>query len=283
MKDILLKILIGFAILLIIIGIVFAFVDLKVIKIDIKNDGYVAALFSLSGVLFFCSALMYQIKEYKLQVTELQKSVEAQTKSSEALDEQKRILLEQNVNNLIFGMISNFNDFRERNKIIGIIDEILEHEQGYFALRWENNQKELRLNQKELNEQFAVDVKSLFSETIISFDQFPLIKQYIQFIYNIFYIIDENRANLTKDYFTSFVYIQLTNSEKLILLLSNLVDSNMPQYDHLYWGNYETESIMNWIKQYKNGQHIDYKNMDRHILTETFNLIKQHDPTKPRA
>lgn len=283
MKDILLKILIGFATFLILLGILFAFIDLQIIKINIGNDGYVAALFSLSGLLFFCSALMYQIKEYKLQVAELQKSVEAQTKSSEALDEQKKILLEQNTNNLIFGMISSFIDFRERNKLNEIIDEILEHEQGYFALKWENNQKELRLNQKELNERFALDIKSLFSQTIVSFEQFPLIKQYILFIYNIFSIIDENRINLTKDYFSSFVYIQLTNNEKLILCLSNLVDSNMPQYENLYWGNYETENIMNWIKQYKNGQYIDYKDMNRNVLTETFNLIKQHDPIKPRT
>lgn len=275
MREIFIKILIGIAGLLILLGISIAFIDLKVICVDIKNDGYVAALFSLSGVILFFSALMYQIKEYKLQMTELKESVKAQTKSSEALDEQKRILIEQNINNLIFGMIASFNDFRGKNEVKKEIDFILEKEQFYYALRWESNQKELRLNSEELNMKFAQDIKSMLTHTIHSYDQFPLLRQYIQFIHNIFFIIDQNRVNLSKDYFTSFLHVQLTKHEKIFLYLSNLVDSNMPQYDNLYWGFYETETITNWIKSCEHGKYINYKEMDNHILTRQFNLIKQ--------
>lgn len=275
MKEGFIKILIAFAIILIILGFLVAFLDLQVVKIEVKNDGYVAALFSLAGVFLFGSALMYQIKEYKLQLTEFKKSVEAQAKSSEALEEQKRILIEQNINNLILGMINNFNDFRDKNKIQKAIDEVLEKEQCYYALRWENNQKELRLNRDELNRKFAVDIKSMLTHTISSYEQYPLLKQYIQFIYNIFFIIDQNKPHLSKDYFTSFLHIQLTKHEKIFLCLANLVDSKMPQYDNLYWGFYETETITNWIKACKHGQHIDYKEIDDHILTDQFKVIKQ--------
>lgn len=275
MREIFIKMLIGTAGLLILLGISIAFIDLKVVCVDIKNDGYVAAIFSLSGVILFFSALMYQIKEYKLQMTELKESVKAQTKSSEALDEQKRILIEQNINNLIFGMIASFNDFRDKNEVKKEIDFILEKEQFYYALRWESNQKELRLNQEELNMKFAEDIKSMLTHTIHSYDQFPLLRQYLQFIYNIFFIIDQNRANLSKDYFTSFLHVQLTKHEKVFLYISNLVDSNMPQYNNLYWGFYETETITNWIKSCEHGKYINYQEMDNHILTRQFNLIKQ--------
>lgn len=275
MKAGLIKILISIAILLVVMGFSLAFLDSQWVKIEIKNDGYVAALFSLAGVLLFGSALMYQIKEYKLQLTEFKKSTEAQARSSEALEEQKRILIEQNINTLIFGMINIFNDFRNKNKVQKVIDAILEKEQSYYALRWENNRKELRMNHEEVNRKFGSDIKEMFTHTIYSYEQFPLLRQYIQFIYNIFSIIDQNRSHLSKDYFTSFLYVQLTMHEKIFLYLSNLVDSKMPQYDNLYWGFYETETITNWIKSYEHGQYIDYEEMDNHILTEQFNLIKQ--------
>lgn len=274
MKEVFVKLLIGVAFLLIVIGIAFAFLDLNNFGIVNNNDGFVTAIFSLSGVLLFFSALMYQIKEYRLQIDELKESVKAQTKSSEALDEQKRILIEQNINNLVFGMINSFNDFRNKNKVQTAIEEILENEQSYYAMRWENNQNELRLNHDELNRQFASDIKIMLTYTIDSYAQFPLLRQYIQFIYNIFFIIDENRAYLSKDYFTSFLHIQLTTNEKIILYLSNLVNTKMPQYENLYWGFYDTQAITNWIKSYEHGKHIDYKELDNHILTEQFNLIK---------
>lgn len=277
MKDITLKLLIGFAILLIGIGFLFAFIDLQLIYIDKSNDGFVAALFSLAGVLFFCSALIYQIKEYKLQVVELKKSVEAQTKSSEALDEQKRILIEQNINGLIFGMISSFNDFRFNNKVQVSIEEILEKEQCYFAFRWENNLRELRLNKEELNKTFASDIRSMFTHTIDSYYDFPMLKQYIQFIYNIFSIIDQNRSHLTNDYFTSFLHIQLTTKEKIFLQLSNLLESKMPQYENLEWGFYETERLTNWIKSCKDRPANDYTELDNHIMTKQFKLMRDQN------
>lgn len=274
MKEALVKILIGAAFFLIIVGISFAFLDLKCLGIVNNNDGYVTAIFSLSGVLLFFSALMYQIKEYRLQITELKESVKAQTKSSETLDEQKLILIEQNINNLIFGMINNFNDFRAKRNIQKDIEKLIEFYQRVFALRWQNNLEELRFNHEKLNEKFATDIKSIFSETIEMHEEFSNIKQFVQFIYNIFHIIDENKTNLSKDYFTSFMHIQLNANESIILYLSNLVDFRMPPYNNLNWVVPQTEKITNLIKSYKE-QKIDFKELDNRLLTEFFNELKQ--------
>ena len=83
----------------------------------ISNSEFVTAFFTLTGVILYFSALIYQIKEYRLQIDEMRKSVEAQTKSSEALDKQNKILLEQNDKQLILTNINYFNEFKFRNNI----------------------------------------------------------------------------------------------------------------------------------------------------------------------
>jgi hypothetical protein len=258
------------------IGIRFAFIDLQSININTKNDGYVGAIFSLSGILFFFAALMFQIKEYKLQVDELQKSVLAQTKSSEALDEQKSILLEQNSNNLLFGMISSFHDFKKRNETQIIITRLAEAYMNRFAVIWQQNIKELRLNAKELNEKFAVDIKEVLENSIIQETNFPLFKKYVQFAYNIFHLIDEKNKNKTMDIFTPFFMNQFNTYEIVMLYLSNLENPNMPRYGNLYWGYYNTKEIFDLLKKMW-AHEIDFKDLDYYVLTEAFNKLKQND------
>lgn len=265
---------IGIAFILMILAIVIAFVDLKQIHIKETNDGYVSGIFSLVGILLYFTALMYQIKEYKLQVDELKKSVLAQTKSSEALDEQKRILIEQNINSLIFGMIQHFNDFKQRNETQVVIDDLVNFYQGTFALQWKNN-LDLRLNKSELNEKFAMDIKGIFSRTISKHKSFSIFHRYIQFIYNILYIIDQNKSNLSKDYFTPLFHSQLNVNETVILYLSNLVDIGMPFYDNLHWSYNTSEEIVNTIINY-NEINIDFSEIDIEVLTKQFQELKQH-------
>lgn len=263
----------AFASFLIVFGILIAFIDLKIFCIDLKNDGYVGAIFSLAGILLYFTALMYQIKEYQLQVVELKKSVQAQTKSSEALDEQKRILIEQNNNSLIFGMIESFNDFKERNNIQKVINELVNFYQGILALRW-NTLVNSQLNKVDLNRNFANDIKHIFSDSIVEQKNFSLFNRYVQFVYNILGLIDSCKSRVFQDNFIPFLFNQLNTNETMLLFLSNLVDSEMPYYDNLSWGYYETKDITDIIKKYKH-QNIDFSNLDNKILTEEFNQLKQ--------
>lgn len=275
MSKILLNIFIVIAFILILFGFIIAFIDLTRFDIRINNDGYVGAILSLAGIILFFTALMYQIKEYHMQAEELKKSVKAQTKSSEALDEQKRLLIEQNTNTLIFGMINGFNDFKERNNTQEIINEIVDYYKLVFALKWKKNLKNKGLNKKELNERFANDIKETFSESIIKHEYYSLLKRYIQFIYNIFFLIDINKKNISRDNFTPFFYSQLNSNETIILYLSNLMDSDMPKYENLHWGHYSTKEIVDKIKEIT-GQGIDYEDIDCNILTQKFKELKQN-------
>ncbi len=274
MSRTVLKVIFVSALVLVIIGIVIAFIDLQIFCINIRNDGYVGAIFSLAGILLYFTALMYQIKEYQLQVKELRKSVQAQTKSSEALDEQKRIFLEQNTNSLIFGMIDSFNNFSERNKIQSWIDQLIDYYQSEFFQHW-NNLKKLQLNPEELNQKFATDIKDIFTKTIIERENYPLIRKYVQFAYNILSLIDTNIKHLSKDNFTPFFLSQLNPNEAILLFLSNLADPVMPYYDNLSWSYYNTKEITDMILNY-NLQRADFKELDNKILTTEFIKLKQN-------
>lgn len=268
------NILIGFAILSIVLGIFIAFFDLERICIKIKNDGYVVGLFSLSGIILYFAALMYQIKEYKLQVIELRKSVEAQTKSSEALDEQKNILLEQNINSLIFGLIDNFNNFKVKNSTQESIYKLAKNYQDLFALNWTNNLNNKKFNKDELNVEFASGIKKILNKTISGMEEYTIFKRYIYMTYNIFHIIDESKFKVPHTYFKPYFLTQFDTNEIFMLYLSNLVDSDMPSYTKLFWGHQTTQEITDFIA--KNDRYnIDKTNFDISILTNEFNKLKQ--------
>jgi hypothetical protein len=258
---------------LFLIGLLIGFINLKDIGLNESNAGYVTAIFSMTAILLYFAALIYQIKEYKLQIIELKKSVEAQTISSKALQEQKQILLEQSLASLIFSLLSDFKQFKKERDIHSILHNKIEKFQGVFALRWRELTNEKRLNKTELNEKFANEIKNIFSELIMKFDDADLFKQYVQFAFNILTIIDENKENIKKDYYSSTFYIQLTEEELLLLSLADIVDFGLPHYNNFHWRSHTTQKLINLIKSYK-GQIIDYSEIDIHVLTNTFIKLK---------
>lgn len=262
------------ALMLIPVGILISFVDLGRICINSKNDGYVGSIFALSGVFLYFSALMYQIKEYKLQVKELKKSVKAQTNSSIALEEQKKVLIEQNLNNLIFGMIDRYNDFKERNDTYKIVDELTVFYRNVFAERWKSDFSIRQASPEQINIDFALEIKNILNDTIQTHNSYPTFKRYIQIAYNILYIIDINKDNFTKDHFTSFFFSQLGVNESVMLYLSNLVDLGMPLYSDLNWNFTTTEYITDLLRK-KEGRMRGFDLIDQRILTEQFNKLKQ--------
>ncbi len=263
------------AFVMICIGIIFAFVDLQGLHIHVKNSGYVGAVFSLSGVLLYFTALMYQIKEYQLQVLEMRKTLREQAKSNAILAEQKNILLEQNTNALIFGMIDSFNEFKKRNDIQGLVEKFVRFYQGKFALKWQTKLVKLRLNHKELNIKFALEIKDILEKTLPTLEGYSVFKKYIQFAYNILYLIDQRSKTVGKDNFTPFFFSQLDTNETIMLYLSNLSVLGMPIYDNLHWGRQVTKEIVDVVK-WINAAQYDYKEMDVEILTQEFNKLKQN-------
>lgn len=262
------------AFILVFIGIWLSFIDLSSLNIKIENDGYVSAIFSLAGILLFFTALMYQIKEFKIQVAELEKSVKAQSKSSEALEEQKKLLLEQNANSLIFGMIQSFNSFKERNGMQKMTSDLIDFYIPLFALRWNNNLTGLKLNKEELNQRYAQDIKSIFSTTLLKHPLYYDLKKFVQFFYNIMYIIDQNKVNFPKDIYSPFLFNHLNSNEVILIYLSNLIDSGMPLYGNLHWSIHTTKELMDMIKKYEKIK-IDFDDLDYLELTNTFVQIKQ--------
>ncbi|MDZ7775282.1 MAG: hypothetical protein U5L09_06540 [Bacteroidales bacterium] len=260
--------------ILLALGLLVGFLDLKKIGLKEMNDGYVTAIFSLTAVFLYFAAIMYQIKEYKLQIIELRKSVKAQTISSKALEEQKQILLEQSFTNLIFKLMSDFKSFKTERDIHRVFAEIKKHFKGNFAVLWREIAKEKRLNKTELNEKFAQEIINHFSVEILKQNEIELFKQYLQFCFNILSIIDENKKNLTTDYYTSTFFVQLSKEEILLIALADLVEFGLPPYQKIDWKHQYTEILTKWIEE-SNEQFIDLTELDKHILTNKFTEIKK--------
>ena len=260
--------------ILLIAGLLVGFLDLGRIGLKVMNDGYVTAIFSLTAVILYFAALMYQIKEYKLQIVELRKSVEAQTISSKALEEQKQILLEQSFTNLIFSLMADFKTFKKERDIQVVLTELKEHFQSDFAIIWRDITKEKRLNKTELHEKFAQEITHHFSVDIFKQKEIKLFQQYLQFCFNILFIIDENKKNLTKDYYTSTFFVQLTEEEILFIAFADLVQFGLSTYQKIDWKYHYTEILTKWIKE-SNEQFIDLSELDKHILTNKFTEMKK--------
>jgi len=130
------------SVILLIIGITFSFIPLENIGIEVTNDGYVGAIFSLTSVILFFGALVYQIREYKNQLLELQNSVEAQKKSGNELEAQRKILIQQNYQKLIFELLKELDLFKSQNEVnkgVGLLVKPSEREK----------MNEIPINQKE--------------------------------------------------------------------------------------------------------------------------------------
>jgi len=261
------------AIVILAFGILFPFIKLGVLDSKYDNTEYITAMFSLSGILFFCAALIYQIREYKLQVDELKKSVEAQTKSSDALEKQKLLLQEQTTNALIFNMIDSFNQFKDNELIQEAIrnshDRSRHSFSSFFANMATNN-----MEKKSFNKDLAKGIKESFTETIKADPNIYFVKKFVQFAYNIFHLIDQKQVPNQQDWFRPFIYIHLSKEESIVLHLSNLVDYGMPVFNKMQWGHQLTLNLIEMINPMK--ERDQYKLLDAYILTEELNEVKQN-------
>lgn len=218
---------------------------------------------------------MYQIKEYRLQVEELKKSVEAQTKSSQELEAQKKILMEQNTNNMLFGMIESFNAFKSRNETDQVISVLIGSCKDEFTKAYIEIRVASKISKDELNTLFANRIKETFSQIIVRQKYYLIFKKYIQFIYNILTLIDRNKEQMTGDIFTPFLLSQLNTNETILLYLSNLVaPPDMPYYGNLNWNYFTTKDIIEMIKG-ENTIKLDYDDIDYALMTKYFKELKQ--------
>jgi len=262
------------ALLFIIVGITFYLNNIyNWWKVD--SSEFTSSFFTLAGVILYFSALIYQIKEYRLQIEEMRKSVEAQTKSSEALDKQNKILLEQNDKQLILTNINYFNEFKFRNNI----DEMMKTLVNDYRILFENDINSIIKNQPrstkvELNEAFASQIAETFSKKIVEYKHFTKYRAYIQFAYNILYLIDEYvKRHGEKDKLKPMFFNIIDDEENIMLLLSNLLSGGMAHYDNLSWNYPETTKIIGKIAPYLSEENRDL--LDIKILTEQFNKLKQ--------
>lgn len=260
--------------ILLLAGLLVGFLDLDKIGLKEMNDGYVTAIFSLTAVILYFAALMYQIKEYKLQIVELRKSVEAQTISSKAQEEQKQILLEQSFTTLIFSLMADFKTFKKDRDINRVLTDIKEYFQSGFAITWRDLTKEKRLNEVELHEKFAQEINRHFSNEIFKQKEIKVFRQYLQFCFNILSIIDENKKNLSKDYYTSTFFVQLSEEEILLIALADLVEFGLPPYQKIDWKYQYTEILTKWIEE-SNEQFINLTELDKNTLTNKFTEMKK--------
>lgn len=273
MGDKLRKFVTGFAILLVLFGILIAFVDLNTFCLKKENADYIGVIFSLSGILLYFTALMYQIKEYKAQIKEFKKSVEAQTKSSSVLDEQKQLLIEQNITNMIFGFFNQFNEFRNRNNTQEAISNLLIHFRSFASQEWNTLKTNQRLNKRELNEAYAKVIQNTFSKVLRLSINFSIIKSYVQFVYNILYTIEQHKSNLPSTFSSAMFFCQLNNYESILIHLANLIQMDMPLNNKLTWNIPDTNDIIYLIQS--NNSKIDYSELDSNLMTDFFRKLKQ--------
>lgn len=205
---------------------------------------YIAAFFSISGVLFFCAALLYQIAEYKLQVKELRKSVIAQTKASEAMEEQRKLMQEQNANTLIFNMIESFSRFKSatehKDSVIGFYKS--------YALALASDLKPLisKASQEDISKTIALVIKNRLI-TIKQDNEFHKLRRFVQFTYNTLYFLEQMKSPERKDWFTPLVYSMLSREELILIHLMNLVDFGVPFYANLEWHYQTTTELIEMI------------------------------------
>lgn len=261
------NVLIGISIFLILLGFCFVFIDLDKFCIISKNDGFVAAFFSLAGVVLYFTALRFQIREYQLQVEELKKSVEAQTNTSKTLEEQKQILIEQNINNLLFTMINSFNEYKVNNEITLMTKELTESLSVMFIQVWERDSD--KFDKINIEDRFIDLILEKFKQLLNQgIKTKPEVKRFAQFAFNILFIIESNKKNLTNDNIYHFFFNQLSRDENNLLHICNLIsDFDMPHSEYLKWTTHNTNNIIEMLKyRYK----INTTDFDLNKLTDNF-------------
>jgi hypothetical protein len=244
-KDIVLIISLALAFICILLGF-FTFFFWSQTKLFDNN--LIGALSSLAGVFVFAAALVYQIREYHLQIEELKKSVDAQTRTSVALDEQKKIMLEQSTNSLVFEVFSNFNTFKSRDEIQHAISQFKQDFQlnlnatilaSYQDIQ--NNEEGLVYNETAL----AQDLKKAFENSLKGGKVLEPLTNFKNFSVNIVGLIYTVKSNSSSEnWLSSFYHNQYTTDEKLVLYLLNTFIQDTGQCSKLDWHFTLTESLL---------------------------------------
>lgn len=116
----------------------------------------------------------------------------------------------------------------------------------------------------------------MFNESISKHTYYYDCQKFIQFAYNILYLIDINKSSMGKAKLTPFFFNQLNTKEMMLIYLANLNIFDMPHYDNLHWSYYNTKEIIDFIGADKNNLNVDFSEIDLHILTQEFSKLKQN-------
>lgn len=257
-------------------GISIAFIDLERYQVELNSASYVSSILSFSGILLFVAALISQRQEYKLQLKEFKKSSEAQQKTSDELEAQKTLLIQQNTHSLIFQMIGNFNDFKLRNGLYGLLTKMAPIYQDMLANRWELTFDSPN-SQEEKNIEFALAIKIDITDHLLKDHRYPMFKKFVYMAYNVLFFIDENKKTINEKHFKALFFSQLNDNESIFLYLANLIDEpGEPMYTNLFWGHYKTVEIIEFVRR-SNPSNIIFKELDPQVLTTEFQNLKQSD------
>lgn len=251
------------------------FLDVSILSEKGTIVSLMSALFSLAGIFFFCAALVYQIKAFKLQAEELKNSVEAQRKSSTALEEQKNILLEQSMRSTMLELINSFTNYKDKPEI----QESVKNCYQRYAKKYQElyaNLKTQGLGDVALAKSLAENIVNDFNESIKTDIDYSNVRRFVQFGYNIFYLIDENTEKAKVEFpgwFQPYVHNLLLREEALVIYLFNLIPFGGPLYFKLRWTVPVTKELMEMI-----GQAVEDESSSFLVnLTEELNLKMQRN------
>ena len=261
---------------LIVLAIVSFVAGVVIISISEKgfiNDNLVGPFFALAGVFIVGAALHYQSSEYKVQLEEFKNSVKALEKTSSALEAQKNLLLKQNTDQLLFNVIENFTQFKNRKEINGSIIAFFNRFYPKFGDYYHN--REFILSNKDSKEPVKLSSKIIIAanNTFQDFRNREHVKNYLIFAFNVYSLIDKTEIIESKKWFTPFFFNQFTPEEVLIIYLSRFFENTGLLNEPLKW-NYETvKQLLEIIS--RSDSSFDIKSVDINALIQDLNNFQQ--------
>ncbi len=211
------------------------------------NATMIAGWFSLSSVLFFVTALIYQIKEYKLQRVEFAESIKAQNFSARALEEQRQIMLEQKTDAFLMGIIHGFNEYKVNENIhkhIVLFNVNLKSVNATPGVTILTRNNELQY------QQLATDLIRYANSTI---KKERTLQRFITFFWNMVLKIEESKQHFgdKENYFyLSYFFNQLSQHEVNILILSEILEmGNRNGQPYLKNAN-DIQSLVDFLEQH---------------------------------
>jgi len=230
---------------------------------------YITSFFSLSGVLLFCAALMYQIKEYRLQVEELKKSVVAQAKTSIESERQTALMQEQNSQILIHNMIETFIRFKQNEELQIAVKSFYKTYGTFFKGALEPIIR--NSDAEEFPRQVSLTIKQVLIQRLRQDNDFHRIRRFVQFSYNTLFFLDQMKTENRKDWFTPLTYSLLSREESLLIHLANLVDFDVPFYGNIHWRIEVTRELIQMI----NHEGLSENKINIGRLIDELNSMKQ--------